>query len=81
MKCMKQIKNKNLAYFSVVIVAVLALCCFIFFSGFSKDTKYDYIPYLIGTFSVFTIYIIKNSGKKPDEITLNNTNNTDIDKE
>ncbi len=77
MKCMKQKKNKKFAYFGVVVAAVLALCGFIFYSAFSKDMKYDYIPYLIGTFSVFAIYIIKNSGNKPEEITLDNSQSED----
>lgn len=58
-------KNKKIAYLIVVLLAVTAFALFLLFKG--KDEQYNYVPFIIGFFSVLGIYLIKNHDKKPDE--------------
>ncbi len=58
-------KRKIIIIAIIIIVALLLLFLHILFLG--KNEKYDFVPFVLGSFSVFGIYIVKNIGNKPDE--------------
>ena len=57
-------KKKKFFYAVIVLVAVLLFVLFALFLG--NNEKYDFIPFVIGSGSVFAIYIVKYSGSKTD---------------
>ena len=57
--------NKKIAYTIVVLLAIIAFVLFLVFEG--KNEQFNYVPFIIGFFSVLGIYLIKNFDKKPDE--------------
>ncbi len=58
-------KRKRIAYAVIIIVAIVLLALFILFLG--RNEKYDFIPYVLGSCTVFAIYGVKHSGQKPVE--------------
>ncbi len=62
---MREIKHKKLAYVLIIVVAILVFLFHLFF--LDGNEKFDFIPYLVGSFTVFSIYFVKNAGKKAEE--------------
>lgn len=62
---MREIKHKKLAYVLIIIVAILIFLFHLFF--LDGNEKFDFIPYTIGSFTVFAICFVKNAGKKAEE--------------
>ena len=58
-------KRKCIAYAVIIIVSVILLALFIPILG--RNEKYDFIPYVLGSCTVFAIYGVKHSGQKPVE--------------
>lgn len=49
----------------IVLIIIVLFVLYILFLG--KNEKYDFIPFVLGSFAVFGIYIVKNVGKEPEE--------------
>ncbi len=45
----------------IVLIVIVLFVLYILFLG--RNEKYDFIPFVLGSFTVFGIYIVKNLGK------------------
>lgn len=59
----------------VVIIVLVSAVIFSLYIMFLTQNKYcDFIPYALGSFTVFAIYVVKNIGNKPQELNLKDNN-------
>ncbi len=61
-------KKKRILYAIIIFVAILLFIFFLLFFG--NNEKYDFIPAIIGSGSVFAIYFVKHSKSKVVEWTV-----------